>query len=169
MFCRLYRTSLCVPSQCRVLATHLVSKQQMFACQSSAIPVISVPPHDLVFRSVPKVQYCYFSTKQDECRDEKPREAENIDSDSYHSCFNWIDPVEIVKTQKIFKCTEAEAVKLHDYFSSAQNDGSASAISLETVSKTVKWLRRIGASMPIIIGNCHILLIPIGEAIHYIS
>lgn len=162
MFCKFYRNSWCVASQYRVLANHLISKQ-MFACQSPTVPVIAVFSHNLLMTLASKMQCSYFSIMTNETSDQKVNDAKsNKQSESDCTCSN---ATEIDQIQQIFQCTLEEAAKLHEYFLTvaAQNDDSAAAIRLETINKTVKWLMRKGASMPIIIGNCHILFLPIGK------
>lgn len=155
MFCRLYRNSSC---QYRVLAAHLVSKQQMCTSQTITLPVISVLSHDLSLTLPCRTQCSHFSIMMNETSVQRCKDEEHSRKS------NQANPVEIKEIQQIFECTEVDAVKLHEYFSASQDDA---AINLGTINKTVKWLIRIGASMPIIIGNCHILLIPIGKILEY--
>lgn len=60
--------------------------------------------------------------------------------------------------QKLFQCTDDEASEVYDLLSK-QSD----SIDWCSIRRMVKWLQRLGATLPIIMKNCHILQIPKGE------
>lgn len=74
---------------------------------------------------------------------------------------------EVVKAKlaafsKMFKCTHAEALEVLELLTSLTTDAKNS-IDLPSMKKIVRWLHRRGATLPVIMQNCHLLLLPIGE------
>lgn len=74
---------------------------------------------------------------------------------------------EVVKTKlaafsKMFKCTHVEALEVLEFLSDLTAQAE-SIIDLRSMNQSVRWLHRSGATLPIIMKNCHLLLIPIGE------
>lgn len=67
-----------------------------------------------------------------------------------------------VEFQEIFQCTYAEAVKVSQFLKTLSEDGVGN-VNLHAINRTVNWLHRSGATLPIIMKNCHLLLIPIGK------
>lgn len=63
---------------------------------------------------------------------------------------------------KMFKCTHAEALEVLEFLSDLTADAKNS-IDLRSMNQSVRWLHRRGATLPIIMKNCHLLLLPIGE------
>lgn len=64
----------------------------------------------------------------------------------------------ILKLEKILRCNRHETTKLYEYLSS-----NSERVDIDAINKTVKWLRRIGATSPVVLRNCHILLLPLGR------
>lgn len=64
---------------------------------------------------------------------------------------------------KMFQCTDAEAAEVLELLTILCADG----IDLRAIKKTVKWLHRCGATLPIIRKNCHLLILPIGKWCKY--
>lgn len=60
---------------------------------------------------------------------------------------------EAIKLQKTFNCTIAEAAKVYEFLST-NSDG----VDLNQINKTLKWLNRCGATLPVMLINCHIFL-----------
>lgn len=65
----------------------------------------------------------------------------------------------VISLQKMFDCTHKEAAQVYQCLLTTQGDDS---INWRMIIKTVRWLHRVGATTPIIILNCHILLNSIG-------
>lgn len=139
MLCRLYRYSFCVLNQRAV--SILVKKNSV--CQSTPISKLSSNLSTLL-STTQCSNFCVstdqtLSVKKQSIPDEK------------------LDPG-IYKVQEIFQCTELEAAKLYEYFSRRTD-----FVDLKKINKTVKWLRQMGATEPIIKENCYIVLFPIGK------
>lgn len=65
----------------------------------------------------------------------------------------------VISLQKILDCNSKEAAQVYQCLLTTQGDDS---IDWRMIIKTVRWLHRVGATTPIIISNCHILLYSIG-------
>lgn len=139
MLCRFYRHSLCLLNQ-RAIS---ILVKQIPLCQ--ATPVSKLPSH--LSASFSTTQCSPFCISTDQTLSEKEKSISNEKFDA-----------EIHKIQDIFECTELEAHKLYEYFSKRTD-----SIDLKKINKTVKWLRQIGATAPIIKENCYIVLLPIGK------
>lgn len=72
------------------------------------------------------------------------------------------DDPKLAALRKIFQCTHTEAVEVLEFLSDLHHD-DVHKIDLSAINKKVRWLRRCGATLPIIMKNCHLLLLPIGE------
>lgn len=72
------------------------------------------------------------------------------------------DDPKLAALRKIFQCTRTEAVEVLEFLSDLCGD-DVHKIDLHAINKTVRWLHRCGATLPIIMKNCHLLLLPIGE------
>ena len=68
----------------------------------------------------------------------------------------------LVAFSKMFKCTHAEALEVLEFLSDLTPDAKNS-MDLRSMNQSVRWLHRRGATLPIIMKNCHLLLLPIGE------
>lgn len=73
-------------------------------------------------------------------------------------CNDEVSPV-VIELQKKLQCTKAEAVDVYELLST-NSDG----FKLDKINRTLKFLSRIGASMPVIVKNCHILLVSLGKS-----
>lgn len=60
---------------------------------------------------------------------------------------------DIGKLKKLFQCTADEATRVYDVLPDH---------SLEDVVESVNWLKLRNATLPAILDNCHLLLIPLG-------
>lgn len=59
--------------------------------------------------------------------------------------------------RKLFKCSEKEAIDTHRILTS-------DPVNMNEFRKILLWIHRKGASMSVIIRNCHILLVPLGNS-----
>lgn len=102
---------------------------------------------NLVNSSLPKMQCLFYVTTKDTQLhvDNKTTKI----SDTNQSIF---------KLEKILRCNRHETTKLYEYLSS-----NSERVDIDAINKTVKWLRRIGATSPVVLKNCHILLLPLGR------
>lgn len=67
------------------------------------------------------------------------------------------DP-KVIELEKALRCTKSEAISVYVYFSK-----NFTEMDLKKMNKTVKWLHRLGAEIPIIVENCHLFLVPLGK------
>lgn len=67
------------------------------------------------------------------------------------------DP-KVIKLEKALQCTKSEAISVYVYFTK-----NAIQMDLEKMNKILKWLHRLGAETSIILENCHLFLVPLGE------
>lgn len=58
--------------------------------------------------------------------------------------------------RKLFQCTEQEAIDTHRILAS-------DPVNMIEFRKILLWIHRKGVSMSVIIRNCHILLVPLGN------
>lgn len=83
-------------------------------------------------------------------------------------CSNATNPI-VINLQKQLQCTQSEAITIYKHLISNGDE-----IKLDTLNRILKFLNRVGATFPIIMKNCQILLIPLGicfffTTIFYIS
>lgn len=70
---------------------------------------------------------------------------------------NEVNPIAIELHKKI-NCTRPEANEVYEFLSA-----NSDTVNLDAVIRTVKWLKRLGATPSVIVKNCHLLLIPLGK------
>lgn len=131
--------------------------QKQFVLQSQTL--LLNQPKERVFQSKP---FSYFTTsfiapvrKNQQLNYSKNRCDEKS---SGENCNDEVSPV-VLELQKRLQCTKSEAAEVYELLST-NSDG----FQLETINKTLKFLNRIGASMFVIVRNCHILLVPLGKS-----
>lgn len=73
-------------------------------------------------------------------------------------CNDEVSPI-VTELQKRLQCTKPEAAEVYEQLST-NGDG----FKLDTTNRTLKFLSRIGASMPVIVKNCQILLVSLGKS-----
>lgn len=101
----------------------------------------------LVNSSLPKIQCLFFMTTKYKQLHVDNKITKITDTNQ-----------SILKLEKILRCNKLDATKLYEYLSR-----NCEWVNIDAINKTVKWLRRIGASSPVILKNCHILLLPLGR------
>lgn len=130
------------------------SKQITAACYQSHQNCSSINP--LTNNTSPvsnRIQILYCSSNSD---DKNLNNKVNLDSKSEP------DDPKLAAFRKIFQCTHIEAVEVLEFLTDLCSD-DVHEIDLRTINKTVRWFRRCGATLPIIMKNCHLLLLSIGE------
>lgn len=69
---------------------------------------------------------------------------------------DFVNSESVKSLRKLFKCTEKEAIETHRILYS-------DPANMKEFRKILLWIHKRGASMPVIIRNCHILLVPLGN------
>lgn len=65
-----------------------------------------------------------------------------------------LNPILIELREKL-QCSKSEAIEVYEHLST-----SSGTVNMKQIIKTIKWLKRKGATSHVIVKNCHILLIP---------
>lgn len=96
--------------------------------------------------SIPKTQYSFYSTTK---KTELLIENKLIKSTDATQ--------QILELEKILRCSWEESNKVYEYLSN-----HCAHLDIHKIRKIVRWLRRMGATSPIILKNIQILLMPLG-------
>lgn len=65
----------------------------------------------------------------------------------------------VSRLQKILCCTKPQAIDIYEILSFNRD-----RIDLGAINKTVNWLSKSGATLPVVAANAHILVTPLGES-----
>lgn len=98
----------------------------------------------------------YFSTKAEDTKltiKRRKRKSSEL-ATNYSEFDDKLTQTEYKRFEQIFQCSATEAVEAHTLLCEQNN-----STNLKTIEKTVKWLHRLGATHPVLLKNCHILLI----------